>query len=510
MVLSPAKGKKRLLHVKAWRTQKVNFHRRQHRCISAGMKCVQVKHWQPEDLEYIQLAAQETLASDVHDIYEQLHSLESAIQSFKDGTETDSSDSWAAMSMNSTMSPVTSFSDANEISSTSASPKAQHATQMGSQFAVFVDAANHAIKLRSKDETNQPERSIQLFRNPTKEMPEWTLTLSSSGLSINTSIKTFADMVYYLPQLTSFAMKNAELPIPAHIRENLQSLNLKRIQSPWFAIRRSILLASQKNIETMKNTNLSEQGTQEWVDDIAADQIARRLIKAYFQCQHYRRIIIHRRTFLDMFIKGKDNILSGPVCAFSAAITAMRCRHVLGIIPLTEQFAAGEFFFAKARDAFADSFDDISLENYFTLVWMAKYKVGVLKPEEALNYLDMAERQCDLLAPLYTSEIEEGKQRQNDLGNAEMYRRLLLARRDIMSSIRYLQNRRGVPLVDRQRLVPFPVCNNERVQLSPPRIMSDDTISEKRALLRDRFGHMVSAFHPKLSRTVVHKTDLVF
>lgn len=465
------------------------------------MKCVRVKHWQPEDLQYIQLATREKLNADVEDLYDQLDKLESKIQSFKDGTDPESSETCASESSDSTWSPATSCSDIQKSPcSVPASPIPQSTKQMGSQFAVFVNAANNVIESYSKDDnTNRNDKAIQLFRKSTNEMPEWTLTLKSSGLTINTSIKTFADMVYYLPQLTSFAMKNADVPIPSHVRDHLQSLHMKRIQSPWFTLRRAILVASQQSIERMRDIKLLEQDTQGWMSDEAANQMAHHLIKSYFQCQHYRRIIIHRRTFLDLFVKGKDNILSPAVCAFSAAITSMRCRHVLGIIPHAQRFAAGEYFFSKARDLFADSFDEISLENYFTLVWMAKYKVCVLKVDEAQYYVDMAERQCDLLAPLYMSDSERSKLLQKDIGHAEMYRRLYLARRDIMSTVRYLQNRRGVPLATARHTLPGCISKEDHFQPSPPRIMSDDTISEKRALLRDRFAHMVSFLSKRIA-----------
>ncbi|KAG2176576.1 hypothetical protein INT44_007239 [Umbelopsis vinacea] len=453
-------------------------------CSGLGINCVRVKHLQPEDLEYIRLAEQGKLLENVEDMYQQIEQMESQIRAYNGGTEPGATDSWTTISPHSMASP--SFSEEDE-SLTSLSPLSQkHVPHIESTLNQFVRAANQAIQFNIKDELD--EKSIDLERKPTKDMPEWTLTLKSTGMTINTTIKTFADLMHHLPQLASVAMNGFDIPIPAQIQENFYKLSLKRGPSPAFALRRAMFLASSKSVERMKTIQFLQDGAADWVDEETANELAKTLIKAYFDCQHYKEILFHRKTFDDMFIVGRDDILCGPIYAFCAAITTMRCRHIDFVIPPSEQFAAGEYFFRKARDAFEDSFDEISLENYFTLVWIAKYQVGILKPAIASHYIAMAERHCKLLAPDDDAEDMPGKNRK-EKGVSEMLRRLQLARNSILSSILFLENRRGTPLANNLRPLNTNIFKMEKIYT--PRVTLDDNVMEKRAILRDRFAAML-------------------
>lgn len=450
-----------------------------------------MKHLQPEDLEYIQLAERGKLLADVEDMYQQIEQMESEIRTYSHSADSSATESYTTASPHS-MATISSPSISEDgQSSIGLSPSSQSpVSNMDSQLNAFVRAANQAIQFNYKDESDE-EKMLDLERKPTNDMPEWTLSLRSTGITINTTIKTFADLMHYLPQLASVAMNGFDLPIPAQVEQTFYKLSLKRGPSPAFALRRAMFLASMKSVERMKNIKLLQDGAADWVDEETANELAKGLIKAYFDCQHYKDILFHRKTFYDMFITGRDHILCGPIYAFCAAITTMRCRHIHVVIPSSEQVAAGEYFFRKARDAFEDSFDEISFENYFTLVWIARYQVGILKPETALHYVDMAERHCKLLAPDDEDDDKPKKESRKEQGISETFRRLQITRANIISSIRFLENRRGIPLANNLR----PLHNILRVEKMPsPRVTLDDNVMEKRAILRDRFGSMVSHF----------------
>jgi hypothetical protein len=443
---------------------------------------------QPEDLEYIRLAEREKLLADVEDMYQQIEQMESQIRAYDgdaDPSVVDSRTTASPWSMAPLTSPSCSEDDKSSICSSPSSQK--HVPYIDSKLNRFVRAANQAIQFSHKDEVD--EKTIDLERQPTNDIPEWTLSLKSTGMRINTTIKTFADLMHHLPQLASVAMNGFDLPIPAQVQETFYKLSLKRGPSPAFALRRAMFLASMKSVERMKTIKLLQDSAADWVDEETANELAKNLIKAYFDCQHYKEILIHRKTFYDMFINGRDYILCGPIYAFCAAITTMRCRHIDFVIPPSERFAAGEYFFRKARDVFEDSFDEVSLENYFTLVWIAKYQVGILKPETSLHYVDMAERHCKLLAPDDNIEDQPSKNRKEQ-GISETLRRLQFTRANVLSSIRFLENRRGIPLANNLRSVNTNICRAEK--MLSPRVTLDDSIMEKRAILRDRFAAMVS------------------
>lgn len=451
-----------------------------------------MKHLQPEDLEYIQLAERGKLLADVEDMYQQMEQMESEIRAYSNITDPNATESYSTaspLSMATTSSP--SISEDGQ-SSRGLSPSPQNpVSHMDSQLNAFVRAANQAIQFHYKDESEE-KKLLGLEHKPTNNMPEWTLSLRSTGITINTTIKTFADLVYHLPQLASVAMNGFNIPIPAQVEHTFYKLSLKRGPTPAFALRRAMYLASMKSVERMKNFKLLQDGAADWVDEETANELAKTLIKAYFDCQHYKEIFFHRKTFYDMFITDRDYILCGPIYAFCAAITTMRCRHIHLVVPLSEQIAAGEYFFRKARDAFEDSFDEISFENYFTLVWIARYQVGILKPETALHYVDMAERHCKLLAPDDESDDKFKKENRKEQGISETYRRLQMTRASIISSIRFLENRRGIPLANNLRPLNSNLFRMEK--LPSPKVTLDDNVMEKRAILRDRFGSMVSHF----------------
>jgi hypothetical protein len=464
------------------------------RCIRNGLQCNRVQHHNPEDLEYIQLFERQRLTAEVHQLTEQLNSMQAVMKSMNYEQEVANSVDSTPFVSSDSRDDSTSQSSNNEYSSATSQISMSSVEPM--DFSSLIKYANRTLQDHSnQNEADDEKANFQLLDGSSADKTEWTLTMSKSGLTINTSIRTFADLIYHIPQLASFAISGVDFPMMEHVRQNPANLIVKRVPTPSFVLRRSLLLATLKNIETIRYTR-ALQDKQEWLSEERANEVANQLVRTYFECLHFKRIVIHRKTFLDMFIKGRKHILSGAVCAFSAAIITMRCRHVLGIVPLADQEAIGEYFFSRAREAIGEQFDEVSLENYFTLLWMAKYKVGMLEPEDAKMYIEMAERQAELLVPMYFSRLDSTHNHSpKESARTEMFRRLLLARRDIVSSISFLENKRGVPLAKSKHKVPHPSLNEKEKDLrysTPAKVMPDDSIYEKRGILRDRFVRMVS------------------
>lgn len=468
------------------------------RCQRKKLDCNRVQHLTPEDLEYMQLFEEQRLTAEVQNLTVQLDNIQAAMQSVNDQQAAKSPDSNPVVSGDSQDESMSLYSGIE--SSSLVSQSSISSTNSMDNFTSLIKFANQTLQENSNEsEVDDEKARFELLQQSSADRAsEWTLTMSKSGLTINTSIQTFADLIFHIPQLASLAINGAQFPMTEHVRQNPASLIVKRVPNPSFALRRSLLLASLKSIESVRYRRLLDDD-QYWISEERANELANQLVRTYFECLHYKRIVIHRKAFLDMFIKGRENILSGGVCAFSAAIITMRCRHLLGIVSLADQETIGEFFFNRARGAISEAFDEVSLENYFTLLWMAKYKVGMLKPEDAKKYLEMAERQSELLAPMYSSALEsQHKQSPRDMGRTEMYRRLFLARREVVSSVSFLENKRGVPLAKSEHKVPHPSLNEkERDQRysAPAKITPDDSILEKRGILRDRFMRMVSTLY---------------
>ncbi|KAJ2958681.1 hypothetical protein NQZ79_g5759 [Umbelopsis isabellina] len=451
-------------------------------------------HLNPEDLEYIQLFEEQRLTAEVQNLTEQLDNMQAVMQSVNDQQGAISAESTPFVSSDSRDDSTSLFSGV-ECSSL-VSQSSNSSTKPMDDFSSLIKFANQTLQESSdQNELDNEKAKFELLQESSADRAtEWTLTMSKSGLTINTSIQTFADLIFHIPQLTSLAISGVKFPMTEHVRQNPASLIVKRVPNPSFALRRSLLLASLKSIETIRYRRLLHEN-QYWISEERANELAKQLVRTYFECLHYKRIVIHRKAFLEMFIKGRDNILSGAVCAFSAAIITMRCRHLLGIVSLADQETIGEYFFNRARDAISEAFDEVSLENYFTLLWMAKYKVGMLEPEDAKKYIEMAERQSELLAPTYLSTLDSKyKQSPRDIGRAEMFHRLFLARREVVSAVSFLENKRGVPLAKSEHKVPHPSLNEKEKDQrysTPAKITPDDSILEKRGILRDRFMRML-------------------
>ncbi|KAG2180949.1 hypothetical protein INT43_008529 [Umbelopsis isabellina] len=464
------------------------------RCIRNKIECNRVQHLNPEDLEYIQLFEEQRLTAEVQNLTEQLDNIQAVMQSVHDQQAADSADSTPIVSSDGQDESMSLFSGVEGSSLVSQSSISS--TQPMDNFASLIKFANQTLQERSNQNELEDEKAkLELLKQSSADRAtEWTLTMSKSGLTINTSIQTFADLIFHIPQLASIAISGVQFPMTEHVRQNPASLIVKRVPNPSFALRRSLLLAALKSIEAVRHRRMLNDN-QYWISEERANELANKLVRTYFECLHYKRIVIHRKAFLDMFIKGKQNILSGGVCAFSAAIITMRCRHLLGIVSLADQEAVGEFFFNRAREAISETFDEVSLENYFTLLWMARYKVSMLEPEDAKKYIEMAERQSELLAPTYSLALDANhKQSPRDMGRTEMYRRLFLARREVNSAVSFLENKRGVPLTKSEHRVPhssFDEKEREQRYSAPAKITPDDSILEKRGILRDRFMRML-------------------
>ncbi|GAN01243.1 hypothetical protein MAM1_0005d00675 [Mucor ambiguus] len=231
--------------------------------------------------------------------------------------------------------------------------------------------------------------------------------------------------------------------------------------------------------------------------------LALQLVNAYFACRFLHRVVFHQKTFYDMFVKGRSDLEASPVvCAVSAAVLTMHCKHVMAFVPYDQQLGLGEYYFDKARYVVSLQFDEPSMETMITYLFMSLYKSNLLRPQDANMYLEIAIRIRQILAetaykhpplsPIYSSTLSppntfnsatittattattttntttnpintdsthttttntilpkrpsKSKMMNRYLGEYEMFKRLHAGFQDCVQFIQFINNQRGIPV----------------------------------------------------------------
>lgn len=390
------------------------------------------------------------------------------------------------------------------------------------------------------------------------------------GFTINTDIQSYTTLLKHIEALgtTSTFFSIVKQPTLASLSAGGGYLHRHVLNSVLRKGQFKAVMASIQNIQQRQSRFMVEAAPE-----IVSEQknLALRLVDSYFSCRFLHRVIFHQKTFFDMFVNKRSDPESSPVvCALSAAVLTMHCKHVMAIVPYNQQMPLGEYYFNKARHAVSLQFDEPSMESMITYLHMSLYKANLLRPEEANMYLEMAIRIRQILAeevykypppvPAYaniaistTTNINntnapsasanndtdttagddttspksakrtaKSKAQSRYMGEYETFKRLHAGFMDAVEFIQYVNNKRGVPVknVNNARKSPS-ICNNENTsfqrqfsaickELYDPTPMPDESRQTVRAIMKEHYiGRIVKSLGGYFSRVRFGDDDMI-
>lgn len=389
----------------------------------------------PRDQEYLLLAkgieAQEVLV----DMEQQICDMELELKNLRN----DKSDN-SIQTINSSLSPKSDFhfdttqevSSIDDLSHTTTPELVDDIHSKADTGSTMYSIENtRVVKRLLKESTHGIGAQLyQINADPTIPDQEWTLTVTKSGLKIQTNIRSVDDL---WRQVQSMAIQIEKLEHPTMYtypasNEFDSTLLIKFGKRAWVKILEGNRKALHRCVVFMQDQALPDVNRlQLQMPDLTWNMTVH-LLQVYFSCQHRKQLSVHRKTFYKMFFQPND--VRAPVYALCAAVATMRCKHVLQVIPYESQLVYGEYYFNLARQMYSEQFDDISIEAYCTLTFMAVYKVNTMRPNEGENYLSMAKRIGQTLLQQYSRVSGQaidglGVRTFTLSGEAEMFKRLM-------------------------------------------------------------------------------------
>ncbi|KAJ8662425.1 hypothetical protein O0I10_002119 [Lichtheimia ornata] len=370
---------------------------------------------------------------------------------------------------------------------------------------------------------------------------QWHMSLGKYGLSLETDIQSFDDLLHQVRifgqallrgrKPPSSTMKNGSNTSPSQ-----QSTTMLRRYPIFTPLRRANYRAKLRCVsmnekddtpETPTSDTTTTTTTTTTIDpDLIDRQRTLQLLEAYFECQFYHCVMMHRETFYSSFVNGNTDLLSSPVvCSLCAAIITMRCRHIREIIPCDKQATAHTFYLNRARELIATKFDVATLETFMTFLFIALYYINLMHPIRSRKYLELAVRIRHVLAKDYETNKD------TDMHEYELFKRLHTMLFDIAHQIDFFNNHRGVPDDNdnsnssssthdknsnsgslRQKTQPLSPELAKQISLSKhtPTPLPDEKGGHLRALMKDVYTTRMNAvLHPYLCATRFSTKDTI-
>ncbi|KAG2183803.1 hypothetical protein INT43_006814 [Umbelopsis isabellina] len=416
-----------------------------YRCKSLGLKCVYVVVNTPRDQEYLQLTKNMEAQNELKDIHQQIYEMEKEMTTLQQ--------QYTNQKLDNNISPMTPVSDFDEKSSpqlfekrhnSSGDEQSQRTTPDSFGDIASAQADDMQCIVHSEKYSNVPFNLIdekthgvgaQLYQLPDNETTleqEWSLTLTKNGMKIQTYITNVQELARQIQGMAT-QLQQVDAPplynLPTVGLEGLSnSLILQFGKRAWMKILEGNRKALHRCVIFMQDQVLPDVNRiQLETPQISSDMITK-LLQVYFSCQHLKDLAVHRAAFTEAYLQ--PNNIRAPVYAMCAYISTLRCKHVARLIPYESQLMYGEYYFSRARDMFSEQFDDVTLEAYCTLTFMAAYKLNLMRPSEGENYLSMAKRIGQTLLPEYSqlsgAPIDGLTMRTfHPNGQAEMFKRLV-------------------------------------------------------------------------------------
>ncbi|KAI8061076.1 hypothetical protein BC940DRAFT_337125 [Gongronella butleri] len=275
----------------------------------------------------------------------------------------------------------------------------------------------------------------------------WQLTVRKHGLSIETGIRTFSDLVFFLtaPSSPSTLLIGSPVSDPGKHLQRLMPMWLLR-RGTFEIIRQMLDSTSSKSANATKRNPLLLTAAPATLDDAALNALCLPLLHALFACHFSYHVLLHRATFYAWFVDPVDasDLISSPViCALCAYALVIPCQHTRQLVLRDQQEAAARAFYERAHDLVC--FDDVSMGSLITLTFMALFHVKTYNRADAALYLDMAFRMRHLWLDDGGASVSSAPEKR-DPRMQELFKRVHWAMLRVAVSLEFMANRRGVPM----------------------------------------------------------------
>ncbi|CEP13757.1 hypothetical protein [Parasitella parasitica] len=522
------------------------------RCKKLGIQCYYLKPASPPKVEFIEPVSSQKLQMHVEVLEDIMRSMERELYFLKSPFRIKQIAAGSSISSKRSDSDVdSSFSDQG-----------------------FDSNYNH---FKSNKDNNKAITSSALLGNTSS----WQLKLKKDGgIRIDTDISSYAKLLKHIE-----ALGNPLDAIPIIKQPTLASLSAGGgylYRNVLFAVvRRGNFRAILGSIQNKERKQIISASTMtpppqtlmlEFSDKNSTPNVvyekknfALQLVNAYFSCRFLHRVVFHQKTFYEMFVYGRADLEASPaVCALSAVMLTMHCKHVLAFVPYDQQLALGEYFFDKARHAVSLQFDEPSMETMITYLFMALYKSNILRPQDANMYLEAAIRIRQILVetvykhppplPIYSATIttttnnntastSNNKDTQNTdsppintlpkrpsrskalcryAGEYETFKRLHAGFQDCLQFIQFVNNQRGVPVKNASPSKNKPSMLNQEntsfkklfqsicVEAYDPTPMPDESRQTVRAIMKEHYvGQIAQVVSPYFRLVRWQESDMV-
>ena len=300
---------------------------------------------------------------------------------------------------------------------------------------------NLRVQLQSADSDEDAENDIAISQSHHNidyvginidKPSNWQLTVtnSSEGISLQTSIKDLADINSFLTETLHYFDQSYLPRTPNyHIDRSLQVLTVTnrmlRVES--------VLYSFFQKKKKMAEDALVIVSIPTY-DDINRMFIKRQIIEAYFACMGLLNPVFPKPYYFPLFLANHHVMVTSAMAAF---VTYTQCRHVPAIpYPMTREMV-GEVFRKEAKELLQDALfeQEPNIYTAATLMFLSQAALITLNNSEARLYMNMAWRMIVDIKPKYAdllSGLTPNTPVTVEIIEAETWRRLFYV-------IRYLE-----------------------------------------------------------------------
>ncbi|KAI8137446.1 hypothetical protein BJV82DRAFT_635409 [Fennellomyces sp. T-0311] len=335
----------------------------------------------------------------------------------------------------------------------------------------------------------------------------WKLKIGKHGLCIETNILSYDDLLHQI-QAFGFATDDCAPLLKQPSSMIMPTLHRYTLNSPlrrahFQAVKSCIHVNEQRRLDDGEKKGNEAELVLHFKDS-GRTELALKLLETFFSCQFYRSICLHRATFYSLFVDRTDPESSPAVCAIAAAILTMRCRHILAIVPYSQQINVHSYYIRRAKYMVAHVFDDLTLESYLTYLFIGLYYINLQQPTEATKYLEHCVRLRHLLADEYMPPQDST----THSAEQELFKRSHSIMFFIAQKIEFYNNQRGIAVQsmrktrEQSRSMLKELFRYVDRRRSLPVTFPDEPTEVSRAISKERYGvRMHSILHPYLNTT---------
>lgn len=262
--------------------------------------------------------------------------------------------------------------------------------------------------------------SMQIDRSSNE--PSWELTVTKNSLCIKTNIRTHTELLQELQKI----VKTLEFSnkVPSMFGNHTEESSIAKLMR--------ILMWKRYNGSRYKTyvkfaPFLSFRGENETIQVIDESLTTLSLLDIYWNCQHLVQIMVHRPTFMKLYVDDGKARFSPATLALCAVICSLPCEHIFRTVPVNACVGYSKYYYERARQELCERFDEADLEIFLAYIFLAYLKFRQSDAKQSQKYADMAERLFHILEPMYAEPTEEQLQEPMFVGKREVFVRALQA-----------------------------------------------------------------------------------